>query len=134
MAHHASTISAEENVMNIKTVGVVGCGLMGSGIVEVCAKSGRAVVVLEMNDALLARGLQRIDASLAKAVERKKLDAGERDAIRGRVRGTTSFADFRDADFVVEAAIENLGEKKKIFAQLDAATRPDVILSPHTPS
>ncbi len=120
--------------MNIETVGVVGCGLMGSGIVEVCAKSGRDVVVLEMNDALLARGLQRIEASLAKAVERKKLDAAARDAIRGRVRGTTSFADFRDADFVVEAAIENLDEKKKIFAQLDAATRADVILSSNTSS
>ncbi|MBI5878150.1 MAG: 3-hydroxybutyryl-CoA dehydrogenase [Chloroflexi bacterium] len=120
--------------MAIKTVGVVGCGLMGSGIVEVCAKSGYDVIVMEMNDGLLKRGLERIDASLAKAVERKKLDAAARDGIRARIRGTTGFADFRDADFVVEAAIENLDEKKQIFAQLDTVTRPDATLSSNTSS
>ena len=120
--------------MTIKTVGVVGCGLMGSGIAEVCAKSGYDVVVMEVNDAFLNKGLERIKGSLARAVERGKLSAEARDAAWARMRGVTDLADFRSVDFVVEAAIENLDEKKKIFAKLDEAAPPHAILSSNTSS
>ncbi|MBI3734323.1 MAG: 3-hydroxybutyryl-CoA dehydrogenase [Chloroflexi bacterium] len=120
--------------MNIKTVGVVGCGLMGSGIAEVCAKSGYDVVVMEVNEALLNKGLERIKASLTKAVERNKLSAEARDAAWARIRGTTDLAQFDSCDFAVEAVIENLDAKKKIFARLDEVTPPHAILSSNTSS
>lgn len=120
--------------MPIKTVGVVGCGLMGSGIVEVIAKSGYDVVVMEVNQSFLDKGLERIQMSLARAVDRKKLNAAERDATSARIRGTTDLAQFGACDFVVEAAIENLEEKKKVFAQLDQVTPPHAILSSNTSS
>lgn len=120
--------------MNIKTVGVVGCGLMGSGIAEVCAKSGYDVVVMEVNEALLNKGLERIKASLTKAVERNKLSAEARDAAWARIRGTTDLAQFDSCDFAVEAVIENLDAKKKIFARLNDVTPPHAILSSNTSS
>lgn len=120
--------------MNIKLVGVVGCGLMGSGIVEVCARGGYHVVVNEVNEALLGKGLARVTASLARAVERGKLGAADRDATLARVRGTTDLADLKDADLVIEAAIENLDAKQRVFARLDELTRPEVILASNTSS
>ena len=120
--------------MNIRTVGVVGCGLMGSGIVEVCAKSGYDVVVREVNEGFLSKGLERIQGSMARGVERKKLTSADRDAAWARIRGTTKFADFEGCDLVVEAAIENLEEKKKIFAELDRVTPPHAILASNTSS
>src|SRR5437868_2100027 len=81
------------NAMDVQTVGVIGCGLMGSGIAEVVARAGADVVVVEANEELLERGLARVDASLSKAVERGKLDAGERDTVRARIRGVTDLAE-----------------------------------------
>ncbi|MBI3913969.1 MAG: 3-hydroxybutyryl-CoA dehydrogenase [Chloroflexi bacterium] len=120
--------------MDIKTVGVVGCGLMGSGIVEVCARNGYAVVAREVNDDFLKKGLERVQGSLARAVERKKLSAAERDAAWARIRGTTAMSDFVACDLVIEAAIENLELKKQIFKELDAVTRSEVILASNTSS
>jgi len=120
--------------MNIKTVGVVGCGLMGSGIAEVIAKRQYDVVVMEVNQSFLDKGLERIQKSLARAVERRKLTAAERDATWTRIRGTTDLAQFGACDCVVEAAIENLEEKKKVFARLDQVTPPHAILSSNTSS
>lgn len=120
--------------MAIKTVGVVGCGLMGSGIVEVIAKNGYSVIVREVNEDFLSKGLTRIKASMAKAVERNKMTAANRDAAQARIRGTTNLQDLAACDLVVEAAIENLKLKKDIFKELDAVTRPEVILASNTSS
>lgn len=120
--------------MAIKTVGVVGCGLMGSGIVEVIAKNGYSVIVREVNDDFLRQGLARVEKSMAKAVERNKITAAERDAARARVKGTTKLDDLASCDLVVEAAIENLKLKKEIFKELDGVTRPEVILASNTSS
>lgn len=120
--------------MNIQTVGVVGCGLMGSGIAEVLAKNGYNVIVREVNDDFLLQGLKRIQASTQKAVDRSKLTADARDQALARVTGTTKLEDLAACDYVVEAAIENLNLKKDIFERLDAITRPDVILASNTSS
>jgi 3-hydroxybutyryl-CoA dehydrogenase len=120
--------------MEIKTVGVVGCGLMGSGIVELCAKKGYAVIVREINDEFLAKGLKRIQDSTAYAVKKEKMTAADRDALLARIKGTTNMMDLAQADLVVEAAIENLELKKSIFQVLDQITRPQVILASNTSS
>ena len=115
-------------------MGVVGCGLMGSGIAEVCAKAGYTTIVRELNDDLLAKGRQRIEASLGTAVQRGKITASERDAILGRLHGTTSLADFGQCDLVIEAATENPDIKKETFKQLDDACPPHAILASNTSS
>lgn len=120
--------------MEIKTVGVVGCGLMGSGIVELVAKNGYNVIVREINDDFLNKGLARIQNSMGRAVERGKLPAAERDSTWGRIKGTTKMADLADVDLAIEAAIENLDLKKSIFKEMDEITRPEIILASNTSS
>ena len=120
--------------MEIKKVGVVGCGLMGSGITEVCARSGYEVVVREVNDELLQKGLDRIKASMSKGVSRGKLTQEEMDAALARIKGTTSMEDFADCDIVIEAVVENLEVKKQVFADLDRITPPHAILASNTSS
>jgi 3-hydroxybutyryl-CoA dehydrogenase len=120
--------------MEIKSVGVVGCGLMGSGIVELIAKNGYPVVVREINDDFLNKGLERIKGSLARAVDRNKLSAADRDAAWARIKGTTDMADLAGVDLAIEAAIESLELKKSIFKELEHVTRPDVILASNTSS
>lgn len=121
-------------VVEIRTVGVVGCGLMGSGIAEVCAKAGYTTLVREVDDKFLARGLERVHKSLSTAVERGKVDASERDRVIGRVRGTTSLTDFGECDLVIEAATENPEIKKRTFADLDQVCPPHTILASNTSS
>ena len=120
--------------MEIKTVGVVGCGLMGSGIAELAAKKGYTVIVREINDDFLAKGLQRIQDSTAYAVKKEKMTAADREALLARIRGTTRMEDLAPVDLAIEAAIENLELKKSIFEELDRITRPDVILASNTSS
>lgn len=120
--------------MEIKKVGVLGCGLMGSGIAEVCAKAGLSTVVREVETGLLEKGLGRIRGSLAKAVEKGKLDAAERDAVLGRIAGTTEVAALADCDLVIEAIVESLDEKKRTFAVLDAAVKGEAIFASNTSS
>lgn len=120
--------------MNIKTVGVVGCGLMGSGITEVLAKNGYNVIVRELNDDFLQKGLARVHASTQRAVDRSKLTADDRELALARVQGTTKLEDLAAAEFVIEAAIERLDLKKDIFERLDAITAPEVILCSNTSS
>ena len=120
--------------MEIKTVGVVGCGLMGSGIVEVVARKGYNVIVREVNDDYLQKGLARIQASTQKAVDRNKMSADERSATLGRIKGTLKLEEFAPCDFVIEAVIENLKLKKDVFERLGQITRPDVILASNTSS
>lgn len=120
--------------MEINQVGVVGCGLMGSGIVEVCARAGYSVVVREVSDELLQRGLGRIQKSLSKAVTRGKASKAQADQALGRIQGTLDLADLAGCDLVVEAAIENMPVKKEIFAELDSILRPHAILASNTSS
>jgi 3-hydroxybutyryl-CoA dehydrogenase len=120
--------------MEIKKVGVIGCGLMGSGIVEVCAKAGYEVVVSEINDEFLQKGLARLNKSLGRAVSKGKATQEEMDAALARVKGTTDTADFAPCDLVIEAAIENMELKKEIFAELDGILRPEAIIGSNTSS
>ena len=122
------------DVNDIKTIGVAGCGLMGAGIVETCARAGYTVVVREINDGLLQKGLSRIKGSMAKGVEKGKLAQADMDAAMARIKGTLNMADFKDCDLVIEAAIENMQLKKTIFTELDSICRPDVILASNTSS
>ena len=118
--------------MEIKKVGVVGCGTMGGGIVQVCAQSGYQVVASEINDELLNKGLASIDKFMAKSVEKGKLSQQDKDTTLSRIKGTTDTKDFGDCDLVVEAAIENMDLKKKIFAELDKICPKNTILATNT--
>ncbi len=118
----------------IRRVGVVGCGLMGSGIVEVAARTGYEVIVRELTPDLLQKGLDRLDASMRRAVERGKLDEAGRAAARGRIRGTTALADLAAADLVVEAVIERIDEKKAVLRDLDRLVPPETVLASNTSS
>jgi 3-hydroxybutyryl-CoA dehydrogenase len=120
--------------MEIKTVGVVGCGLMGSGIVEVLARSGYDVVVHELTPELLRRGLERVEASMKRAVDRGKLEAAARDAARSRIRGTAALADLAGVDLAIEAVIERMDDKKNVLRELDRLVAPGVILASNTSS
>lgn len=112
----------------IEKVGVVGAGLMGSGIVETVARSGFDVVVREIDEATVERGMGRIRKSMDTAVERGKLEAGDRDAALARIRTTVSLEDMADRDFVVEAAVENMEIKKEVFRELDRITPSRAVL------
>ncbi len=120
--------------MSIRRVGVLGAGLMGSGIAEVCAKAGHETVVREVSDELVKKGLGRIEGSLAKAVEKGKLAAPERDAVRKRITSTTRLEDLADCDLVIEAIVENLDLKKETYAALDRACKPETIFCSNTSS
>ncbi|MDP2719102.1 MAG: 3-hydroxybutyryl-CoA dehydrogenase [Dehalococcoidia bacterium] len=118
--------------MAIKTVGVVGCGLMGSGIAQVCAQSGYQTVVSEINKELLDRGIGMINASLSKAVERGKLTEEARSTVLNRLKGTVSLEDFRECDLVIEAVLEDMNEKRRVFSTLDKICPPHTIFSSNT--
>jgi 3-hydroxybutyryl-CoA dehydrogenase len=119
---------------DVRLVGVVGCGLMGSGIVEVLARAGVEVVFSEPTDELVAAGRSRIDRSIRKAVDRGKLDASDASAMLGRIRDTTDLAQLGDADLVIEAATENLDAKREVFRTLGEAAGPATILASNTSS
>lgn len=120
--------------MEINRVGVIGCGLMGSGIVETCARAGYDVVVREVSVSLLQKGLGRIQASLDKAVSRGKISQEQADQTLARIQGTLDLADFSACDLVVEAAVENMEIKKALFADLDEILPPHAILASNTSS
>jgi 3-hydroxybutyryl-CoA dehydrogenase len=125
---------SEESTSSIQNVGVVGCGLMGAGIVEVCARRGFNVVAREVNQEVLHAGLGRLRSSLDKGLERGKLTAEAHAAALDRVRGTTDLADMADCDLVIEAAVESVPLKREIFAELDRVTPPTAILASNTSS
>ncbi|MXW17822.1 MAG: 3-hydroxybutyryl-CoA dehydrogenase [Gemmatimonadetes bacterium] len=120
--------------MAIEKVGVAGCGLMGSGIVEVSAKAGCDVVVREIDDGALAAGKARIVKSLDRAVGRGKLDSAARDEALARITFTTSLDDFADRDLVIEAIIESLDAKNELFGQLDGICPEETIFASNTSS
>ncbi|MEX2457382.1 MAG: 3-hydroxybutyryl-CoA dehydrogenase [Actinomycetota bacterium] len=122
------------NPDDVKTVGVLGCGIMGSGIVEVLAKAGSDVIYLERDDARVERGQGAIEKSLQKAVTKGKLDESARDELRGRFKGTTNLDDLAGVDLVIEAVTEDLPTKVDLFSRLDELTKPEVILASNTSS
>ena len=118
--------------MEIKRVGVVGCGFMGSGIVQVCAQSGYQVVVSETNDELLNKGIASIDYYLTRGVEKSRLSQQDKDSALGRIRGTTNIKDLSDCDLIIEAVPEDMDLKKKVFAELNKIWLRRAILATNT--
>ncbi len=120
--------------MQIKTIGICGCGQMGSGIAEVASKAGFGVIACEVNDDLLKKGLGRVENSLSKAVEKGKLEASAKADILSRVNGTTKLDDLRDCDLVCEAIVENIDEKVKLYRELDRIVKKEAIFASNTSS
>ena len=120
--------------MAFKTVGVLGCGLMGGGIAQVCAASGYKTVVKEVNDEFLQKGLGRIKKLLDGGVEKGRVTAEARDATLGNLKGTISFADLRDCDIVIEAITENLDDKRALYAEVEKVVGPQALLVSNTSS
>jgi len=119
---------------DIKTFGVIGAGQMGNGIAQVAAMSGLNVIMNDIKDEFVQRGMNTITKMLDKAVDKGKMASDEKDAVLQRIRTSTDIKDMADADFVVEAAVEREDLKFKIFKDLDEICRPDVILSTNTSS
>jgi len=120
--------------MKIEKVGVVGCGLMGAGIAEICAKSGYDTIAREVNDELLAKGLDRIRRSLDKAVSKGKLEEDKKDEALGRLTGTTDLEALADCDLVVEAIVENLEHKCELYTALDGIVKKSGVFASNTSS
>lgn len=120
--------------MEIKTIGVLGAGAMGNGIAQVAAQAGFNVVMRDIEDRFVQGGLKSIDKFLAKSVEKGKMAAEQKDAIMGRIKGTTNMEDMKACDFIVEAVLEVMDLKKEVFKALDELCRPEVILSTNTSS
>ncbi len=118
----------------IKTVGVIGAGLMGHGIAQVAAQSGYDVVVREVDDAALAKGIGTIERQLARAVEKGRSSQEDADAVRARLTGTTAYADLAGCDIVIEAITENLDAKLEMWAQVDPVVQPDAYFATNTSS
>jgi 3-hydroxybutyryl-CoA dehydrogenase len=119
--------------MEIKKVGVLGCGLMGSGIAQTAATAGYETIVREVSDDLIAKGFGGIEKSLAKFAEKGTLkDSPEQ--VRGRLRGTTKFEDLADCDIIIEAIVENLDTKRETYLRLDDLCKPETIFASNTSS
>ena len=120
--------------MEIRKVGVLGCGLMGAGIAQVAATAGFETVVKEVSDDLIAKGFGGMEKSLAKFAEKGTITSEQQTQIRGRLSGTTSFDKLADCDIIIEAIIENLDEKRSTYRQLDEICKPETIFASNTSS
>jgi len=120
--------------MSIQTVGIIGAGTMGSGIAQACAVAGVRVVMVDIAEAAVAKGLDSVDSSLERLLKKDKISQADKDAALGRIRTSTQYADLKSADLVIEAATENHALKIKIIQQLDALLAPEVILASNTSS
>ncbi|MGA2299720.1 MAG: 3-hydroxybutyryl-CoA dehydrogenase [Candidatus Acidiferrum sp.] len=120
--------------MAIQKVGVVGCGLMGSGIAQVSAQAGFQTVVREVSGELVEKGLKGIEKNLARLVEKGSLTEAAKGEIQGRLKGTTSLEGLKDCDVIVEAIIEQLPAKRELFSALDAICGPNTIFASNTSS
>lgn len=118
--------------MQIKKIGVVGAGIMGSGIAQVCAQSGFEVVLRDVSDELVQKGLKSIERNLGRLVSKDKLSEGDKAAVLSLLKGTTDMTNLKDVDYVIEAVFEDMDLKKKVFKELDELTKPGVILSSNT--
>jgi 3-hydroxybutyryl-CoA dehydrogenase len=117
---------------DIQTVGVVGAGTMGAGIAQVAASAGYDVVMRDIEEEFVEEGFERIEDSLDRLVRKGEVDADEREGVLDRIEGTTDLEDFSEADFVVEAAVENMDIKQDVFAELDDEVPDDVALATNT--
>lgn len=120
--------------MEIQTVGIVGAGQMGSGIAQVCALAGVKVIMRDINDAAVQRGVNGITSILERAVSKGKMTAEEKDAALGRITGTTDLNRLSEADFIIEAATENLELKLRILKEIDGLAKPGTIIATNTSS
>lgn len=120
--------------MEIKKVGVLGCGLMGSGIAQTAASAGFETVVKEVSQEFIQKGFLGIEKSLAKFAEKGTITAEQQTATRNRLSGTTDFEDLADCDIIIEAIIENIEEKRRTYAELDRICKPDAIFASNTSS
>jgi 3-hydroxybutyryl-CoA dehydrogenase len=118
--------------MQIKKIGVVGAGVMGHGIIQVCAQGGHDVIVVEATDELANKGYKLVEGNLARLVVKGKMTEADKAAIMGRIKLTTNLADLKDADYVEEAVFEIMDLKKKVFKELDQIMPPHAILSTNT--
>jgi len=118
----------------MKTIGVLGCGLMGAGIAQVSAAAGLRTIVLEVNDAVLAKGLGRIEKFLGASVEKGKMTADEKARTLAHLSGTTAYADLKDCDLVIEAIVENVDVKRQAYAAVEAVVGPHCLLATNTSS
>jgi len=123
---------SKEGIRIMKTIGVIGAGTMGAGIIQVVAQAGFDVVYTDLFEAAIEKGLKLIDKNLSKLVEKEKLSADDKDAILGRITGDKELSVVKDADLVIEAIYENLDVKKNLFADLDKLVGPDTILASNT--
>jgi 3-hydroxybutyryl-CoA dehydrogenase len=120
--------------MEIKTVGVVGCGLMGHGIAQVSAQAGYDVVVREVDQGTLDKGRAKIEKQLSRAIEKGKMEQGDADAVLGRIKGTIDYDDLGDSDLVIEAIVEDLDAKLEMWRALDGILKQDVVCATNTSS
>jgi len=120
--------------MNVKTMGIIGAGQMGSGIVQVAAANGLNVIMNDISTEFVDKGFATIDNSLSRMVKKEKMSPEEKKAAISRIKGSTDLSDMKEVDFLVEAATENEQLKLKIFSELDDICREDVILSSNTSS
>ena len=120
--------------MEIKRVGVLGAGLMGHGIAQVAAQSGYDVVLREVDQATLDKGVGKIEKQLGRAVEKGKLEQADADAVRGRIQGTTDYSDLADCDLVIEAITEDLGKKLEMWKEVDGIVKDGAVFATNTSS
>jgi 3-hydroxybutyryl-CoA dehydrogenase len=120
--------------MVIQTVGIIGAGTMGNGIAQTCAVAGLSVVMVDITDAAVQRGLATVASSLDRLIKKEKITEADKAAALSRIHGSTAYEDLQKADFVIEAATENHGLKIKILQQVDALLPPEVILASNTSS
>jgi len=120
--------------MSIKVIGVLGAGAMGNGIAQVAAQAGYNVVMRDIEEKFVEKGLKSIDKFLAKSVEKGKITAEVKNSVMGKIKGTTKMEDLKDADYVIEVVFEDMDLKKKMFKELDELTRKDIILATNTSS
>lgn len=120
--------------MEIKRIGVLGAGLMGNGIAQVFSQAGYEVVMRDIEDRFVEGGMANITKNLDRSVKKERIKAEDKEAILGRIKGTTNMDDLKDVDLIVEAVIENADLKKKVFNELEGLCKPDIIFASNTSS
>ncbi len=118
----------------IKSIGVIGAGTMGNGIAQVAARAGLGVIMRDLTEEFLSRGLSAIDKSLQRDVDKQRLTIEAKEEIKSRIKSVTNIEELRDVDFIVEAVSEDLGVKSELFRQVDRVARKDVLLASNTSS
>jgi len=118
--------------MEVKTIGVLGAGTMGSGIAQAAAEAGYDVIMRDIKDDFVQRGISSINKNLGRAVDKGKKSKEEAEEIVGRIRGTTNLDDLSDADLIIEAVIENMELKKELYEELDRICKPEAVLASNT--